>query len=220
MRLPSTIFTLLIFTTALTAQTSTSGNSKAQFVPHADAAGQSCPVRFSVDRQPQGAVAFVDSLGSWSRRYGDHTLMQQQQILRAEPGFGKLTPQEQQEKLDQLTALYRSDPGYHTQGLGVTVVDAKDHIVATDIVVHGYPAGTRVTPASAPSREIAEDFHLAATEGLPLIDSPVRTTHIAIVEWLELTRIEYADGTSWQPSAASHCSASPSLFVLVNATAR
>jgi hypothetical protein len=179
----------------------------------------SCPVRFSVDRQPQGAVAYAGTLGAWSRRYGNHTLAQQQQLLRDEPGFDKLTPLQQQEKLDQLSALYRSDPGHHTQGLGVTIADAKIRIVAADIVVHGYTAGSRIIPASSPSEEITENFHLNATEGLSLVESPIRTTQIATVDWLELTRIEYADGTIWQASRASQCSASPSLFVLVNAAA-
>jgi len=36
------------------------------------------------------------------------------------------------------------------------------------------------------------------------------------ISWLELTRIEYADGRVWQPSAKSRCVAAPSLYVLVD----
>ena len=141
-------------------------------------------------------------------------------MLRNEPGFGELTPQQQQEKLDQLAALYRSDPAHLTQGLSVTVVNAGSHIVAADLVVHGYAVGTRFIPATSVAHEIAESFHLDAVGGYPLVDSPIRTTHIAMVTWLELTRIQFADGSTWEPSAGSRCSAAPSLFVLVNSAAR
>ena len=221
MRLTSTVISsLIVFSTLVYAQVPLSENSMAHFAPRPDTSSQSCPVRFSVERQPQGAVAYAGNLGEWSRRYGSHTLEEQQQMLRSEPGFARLTPQQQREKLDRLAALYRSDPAHLTQSLGITVVDERSHIVAADLVVHGYPAGTRVVPATSTPKEIAETFQLAAIEGYPLVDSPIRTTHIAMVNWLELTRLQFADGAAWEPSAGSRCSASPSLFVLVDGAAR
>jgi hypothetical protein len=219
MRLPSTV--ILLFASTLAAQMPATGGAEMQFAPRRDSpALEACPVRFSVQRQPQGGVAYAANLGEWSRRYANHTLQQQWQLLQKEPGFDQLTQQQQQEKLDQLSAIYRSDSRHHTQGLGVTIVTANSHVVSAEILVHGYPAGTRVIPASAATEEIAEAFHLAATEGIPWIDSPVQTTRIAMVDWLELTRIQFGDGSTWQPSTASHCSTAPSLFVLVDATAR
>jgi hypothetical protein len=223
MRLTSmvTISFSLLLSTVLAAQTPRSGSSTEQFAPRpASASGQSCPVHFSANRQPQGAIAYASSLDEWSRRYGNHTLEQQQQMLRNEPGFSKLTARQQRKKLDQLAALYRSDPAHLTQDLGVTVVNAENHIVAADLVVHGYAAGTRVIPAASVAQEVAETFHLATVNDHPLVDSPIRTTHIAMVNWLELTRLQFADGSTWEPSAGSRCSASPSLFVLVNSAAR
>jgi hypothetical protein len=221
MRLTSTVISsLIVFSTLVYAQVPAPVSSTAQLAPRPDTSSQACPVRFSVERQPQGAVAYAGNLGEWSRRYGSHTLEEEQRMLRSEPGFAKLTPQQQREKLDQLASLYRSDPAHLTQSLGITVVDEQNHIVAAELVVHGYPAGTRVIPATLAAKEIAETFHLAAVEGYPLVDSPIRTTHIAMVNWLELTRLQFADGATWEPSAGSRCSASPSLFVLVDAAAR
>jgi hypothetical protein len=36
------------------------------------------------------------------------------------------------------------------------------------------------------------------------------------INWLELTRLEYADGRVWQASAESRCVAAPNLYVLVD----
>ena len=56
---------------------------------------------------------------------------------------------------------------------------------------------------------------LTATADSPLLHSSVWTKKMTAINWVELTRLEYADGTTWQASPQSHCSAAPSLFVLV-----
>lgn len=93
-------------------------------------------------------------------------------------------------------------------------------VVKADVTVHGTSAGLRMSPAalSAIKRDDAvETFQLTASEGKPLLQSSIWTTKIAIVSWVELTHVEYADGTTWQASPESRCAAAPSLFVLVNA---
>jgi hypothetical protein len=110
-----------------------------------------------------------------------------------------------------------SNPAHHGQGLNISITNVADPIVAADIVVHGFAAGMRIVPATSLSPdEVTETFHLIASAGHSLTGSPIQTAQLAAVDRIELTRIQYADGTTWHPSAGSHCSASPSLLVLVN----
>ncbi len=51
--------------------------------------------------------------------------------------------------------------------------------------------------------------------GQALVETPVWAEHLATVNWLKLTRLEYADGVVWHPSPQPHCITSPSLLVLV-----
>jgi hypothetical protein len=44
----------------------------------------------------------------------------------------------------------------------------------------------------------------------------IATRSMTAINWLELTRIEYADGKVWQASPESRCAAAPSLLVLVD----
>jgi hypothetical protein len=90
-------------------------------------------------------------------------------------------------------------------------------IVSADIVVHGYPPTTRAIPAtpSAP-KEVTESFHLAPDADQPLLHTSVWTAMTAI-RWVELTRLDYADGTSWQSSTPRECTAAPSLYVPASA---
>jgi hypothetical protein len=57
--------------------------------------------------------------------------------------------------------------------------------------------------------EATETFHLAASDGQPLLHPSVWTQHMVVVSWVELTRIDFADGTTWQSSTPRQCSACP-----------
>jgi hypothetical protein len=105
----------------------------------------------------------------------------------------------------------------HGQGLDITLAKPKAQIASADIVVHGYPAGLHIFPAtpSAPS-EITETFHLTANADQPLLQPSIWTAHMVAISWVELTRLDYADGTSWQASTPRQCRAAPSLYVLVD----
>ena len=50
--------------------------------------------------------------------------------------------------------------------------------------------------------------------------SSLWTKKLNAISWVELTRVEYANGNVWQPSTESRCTAAPSLLVLVDAAAR
>jgi hypothetical protein len=117
-----------------------------------------------------------------------------------------------------IVALNHSElsPG---QGLDLTFANPPARIVAADITVHFYPASARVVPA-APSAShdvpTAQTFHLTAGADKPLLHSSVWTGRQGIVNWVELTRVDYADGTIWQPAAPRQCGAAPSLYVPVD----
>jgi hypothetical protein len=105
----------------------------------------------------------------------------------------------------------------HGQGLDITFAKPKSQIASADIVVHGYPAGLHIFPAtpSAPS-EITETFHLTANADQPLLQPSIWTAHMVAISWVELTGLDYVDGTSWQASTPRQCRAAPSLYVLVD----
>ncbi|MGA1983892.1 MAG: hypothetical protein ABSG84_15680 [Acidobacteriaceae bacterium] len=173
MRLSSMFFAVLLLPLVLPAQNVPgSGPVQIQIQLHSPAA---CPVGFSVDRKPDGAIIWTNS----SRL-----------------------------------------PAPHGQGLDINFARPKAQIASADIVVHGYPSALHIIPAapSAPS-EITETFHLTANTDQPLLHPSVWTAHMVAISWVELTRLDYTDGTAWQPSASRQCTAAPSLFVPV-ATAR
>ena len=168
MRLSSMFFALLVAPLTLAAQ-SAPGTRPVYVQLHSPAA---CPVGFSVDRKPDGAII-------WTK--GPHL------------------------------------PAPHGQGLDIIFAKPKAQIASADIVVHGYPAALHIIPAtpSAPS-EITETFHLTAADDQPLLHPSVWTAHMVAISWVELTRLDYTDGASWQSSIPRQCSATPSLFVLVD----
>ena len=114
-------------------------------------------------------------------------------------------------------------PAPHRQGLTLTfrgpaATGAATQIVAADISLHFYPATVRAIPAVQGAQGRAEPpqtFHLTVTNGL-LQHSSIWTDHIAPVSWVELTHVEFADGTTWQSSSPRQCGVAPSLFVLVD----
>jgi hypothetical protein len=106
-----------------------------------------------------------------------------------------------------------SQPAHHGQGLEIAFLRPSARIVSADIVVHGYPATVHVIPATAQApEEVTQAFHLAADGDQPLLQSSIWTQHIASIRWVELTRLDYADGTAWQSSAPRQCTAAPSLY--------
>jgi hypothetical protein len=116
---------------------------------------------------------------------------------------------------------YSNQPARRGQGLDITFIRPSAQIVSADIVVHGYPATAHAMPAT-PSvpREVTQAFHLTPVADQPLLHSTIWTEHMAAIRWVELTRLDYADGISWQPSAARQCVAVPSLYLPVASSAR
>jgi hypothetical protein len=92
-------------------------------------------------------------------------------------------------------------------------------ILKAGITVHGASARLHMVPASAAAanrEDVAETFELTSNAEGPLLHSSIWTNKVVAVSWVELTRVEYADGTTWQASPESRCTAAPSLMVLVD----
>ncbi len=94
-------------------------------------------------------------------------------------------------------------------------------IVKADIIVHGVETlsgheGLLLTGPAASHQNNTESLQLVGTADTPLRQSLIATKNMTAISWLELTRLEYADGTVWQTSAESRCVAAPSLYVLVD----
>jgi hypothetical protein len=173
MRLSSMFLAMLFAPLTLAAQYVTGHSSPYRVELRAASA---CPVGFSVDRKPDGAVIWTNS------------------------------PQPRVP---------------HGQGLDLNFAKPATQIASVDIVVHGYLPTTHIIPAtpSLPA-EATETFHLTASAGQPLLHPSVWTQHMVVVSWVELTRIDFADGTTWQSSTPRQCAAAPSLFVPVTASTR
>lgn len=103
------------------------------------------------------------------------------------------------------------------QNLQISFKQSPSTIVAVDLTVHGVSMSAHMTPAAQSAREsdLSETFHLMGSATKPVLESALSTHRPMIVTWVELTRIEYANGTSWDESSTSRCAAAPSLFVLV-----
>jgi hypothetical protein len=103
------------------------------------------------------------------------------------------------------------------QNVQISFKQSPSAIVAVDLTVHGVSMSAHMTPAAQSAREseLSETFHLTGSATKPVLESALSTHRPMIITWVELSRIEYASGASWQKSPTSRCSAAPSLFVLV-----
>jgi len=97
---------------------------------------------------------------------------------------------------------------------------AERRVVEADIIVHGHSGRVIAQPLRADRKnDVTESFHLSGSSTEPLIRKALWTAKIAGITWVELTRVVFSDGTSWQSSVPNECRIEPSLFVLVNAGA-
>jgi len=107
------------------------------------------------------------------------------------------------------------------QGLDVSLRTNERKIVEADITVHGMVFRPRVIGASAGDAEdLPEEFVLKGTADEPVQLSSVRLQRLGTVSWVELMRVVYSDGTVWTPKDNGHCTARPSMLVLVNGPAQ
>ncbi len=91
-------------------------------------------------------------------------------------------------------------------------------IVKASITVHGASGKVHIIPAGdATDTDRAETFNLQNNPGIEnLRSSKVWLKKMSAVSWVDLTEIEYADGSTWHASSFSKCRATPSNFLPVN----
>lgn len=94
-------------------------------------------------------------------------------------------------------------------------------VVKATVIVYGSSKQARLTPATAnPNADMTETFELRSdARARSLLHSSVWLKKMSAVSWVDLTKIEYADGSVWHASSISQCRAAPSMLVLVNAVA-
>lgn len=113
----------------------------------------------------------------------------------------------------------RNADAHRGQGLRINFVAIPSAtILKASLTVHGASAKLRTVPASfdvAMPDDATETFQLTGTQG-SLLHSSIWTRQIVAVNWVELTQLEYADGSTWHTSPESRCTAAPSLMVLVD----
>lgn len=93
-------------------------------------------------------------------------------------------------------------------------------VVEADITIHGHSDRVIAQPLKQPlvvnrNNDLTETFHLSGSASDPLIEKKLWTAKIAGITWVELTRVVFSDGTSWNSSVPGECRIEPSLFVLV-----
>lgn len=94
---------------------------------------------------------------------------------------------------------------------------AERRVTSADITVHGHAGAVIAQPLTVHSAnpELTEDFHLTSSGSQALTDKLIWTARISGITWVELRRVAFSDGTTWERSIASECRIEPSLFVLV-----
>ena len=104
-------------------------------------------------------------------------------------------------------------------GQGLTLHFLKDErrtVVQADITVHGFSGRVIAQPLTAGStKDLTESFKLVGSGSEPLVEKAVWTEKMSAIHWVEVTRVVFSDGTSWQSSVPNECRVEPSLFVLV-----
>ena len=117
---------------------------------------------------------------------------------------------------------FAKDPGAEPrQALDVSLRTNERKIVEADITVHGMEFRPRIIGASTNDAEdLPEEFVLKGTAEAPVELSSVLLQRLGTVSWVELTRVVYFDGTTWAPFGSTHCTARPSMMVLVNSSTR
>jgi len=105
-----------------------------------------------------------------------------------------------------------------TQGLQLRF----QHLLAPGIegvtgVVHGLSGKSRMMPAgSDSSSDVAETFHLNRPEQAASLSAAyLQPKTVRMTQWIELTSVDYTDGSSWHSSQAARCRVTPSNLVLV-----
>jgi hypothetical protein len=105
------------------------------------------------------------------------------------------------------------------QGLTITFQQLyTPKIAGVSVTVHGTSGQTAsMITNSGLQGDVSESFTLKRdAPASSLSNSAIWTRKVKAIRWLELTKIEYADGSQWEPSKESRCRVQPGLLVFTS----
>jgi hypothetical protein len=118
-------------------------------------------------------------------------------------------------------ALPNGEARLSVQNLGVRLIltNLSPHsIVSAQVVVHGFSNKWRYVPLSGADPDLARTVDVALdVKGNGEASHNLSLSHFTAITAVDVNEITYADGSTWRTSSPGACSASPDLFMLVNA---
>lgn len=95
-------------------------------------------------------------------------------------------------------------------------------VVKATVIVHGSSSHARLMPAATNAgADMTETFELRSDAGEQnQLHSAVWLKKMIAVSWVDLTEIQYADGSTWHASHLSQCRTAPSNLLPVNDAAQ
>ena len=107
------------------------------------------------------------------------------------------------------------------QNLGIRLILTNlspQSIVSAQVVVHGFSNKWRYVPLSGADPDLATPVDVALdVKGNGQASHNLSLSRFTAITAVDVNEITYADGSAWRTSSPGACSASPDLFMLVNA---
>jgi hypothetical protein len=105
------------------------------------------------------------------------------------------------------------------QGIHLTLINlSPQSIVSAQVVVHGFSNKWRYVPLSGADPDLARTVEVALdVKGNDQASGNLWLSYFTAITAVDVNAITYADGSTWRASSPGACSASPDLFMLVNA---
>jgi hypothetical protein len=106
-----------------------------------------------------------------------------------------------------------------SQGIHLTLINlSPQSIVSAQVVVHGFSDKWRYIPVSGADPDLARTVEVALdVKGNGQAGRNLSLSRFTAITAVDVNAITYADGSAWRTSSPGACSASPDLFMPVNA---
>ena len=88
-------------------------------------------------------------------------------------------------------------------------------IAKAQVTLRGWAGGPRVVPLSGNADDDAVELFQIQKGHDGRLRTAIWPRKMTYVQWVDLTQIEYTDGTIWNSSATSRCRVEPNRFLLV-----
>ena len=110
-------------------------------------------------------------------------------------------------------------PAVQNQAIHLTVINlSSQSMVSAQFIVHGFSNKWRYIPLSGAVPDLAKTVDVALdVKGNGQASRNLSLSHFTAITAVEVNSVIYADGSTWQTSSPGACSASPDLFMPVNA---